>query len=379
MFARKGVPGVTWQDELQKLDNELASGRISADDYRRRRDEVLSGSAGGGPAQNPQSGPFAPPFKWEAQPPSTSDRTQVVNVQGPQQNQPQPPQQNPNPDATQVVAGGQRGGGDADRTQFVAPVQPGPGGWGQPQQQQAAPPPWVGGDFDSINQPSPSWSHGPEVFDESSGGGKGKVFAIIGVVLVLALIGGGIWWFTAGSKSGGDTTASSNPPAPTTTSSSAGPKLPLNGLAGKVDAANTGPVTVEKASKEKSQFSPDEAALMTTCGAETGMSQVLFADDWFTQVHIFTCTDGAAAKTAADALSELQKGYGFTAVAGPKQLPAMASEKATDVPDAPFDSRIFYVSDKSLVRVEVRGKTKAAMDSGADKVVAAIDKNYPAK
>ncbi|HUQ58498.1 hypothetical protein [Lentzea sp.] len=371
---------MTWQDELQKLDNELASGRISADDYRRRRDEVLSGSAGGGPVQNPQSGPFAPPFKWEAQPPNTSDRTQVVNVQGqqppPQQQQ---PQQNPNPDATQVVPGSPRnGGGDAERTQFVTPVQPQQGGWGQPQQQ-AAPPPWLGGDFDQINQP-PSWSHGPEVFDESGGGGgKGKIFAIIGVVLVLALIGGGIWWFTAGSKSNDDTATSSTAPPPSTTSSSAGPKLPLNGLSGKVDAANTGPVTVEKASKEKSQFSPDEAGLLTTCGAENGMSQVLFADDWFTQVHVFTCTDGAAAKTAADALSELQKGYGFTATTGPKQLPSMVSEKATDVPDAPFDSRIFYVSNKSLVRVEVRGKTKAAMDSGADKVVTAIEKNYPAK
>ncbi|WP_434451910.1 hypothetical protein [Lentzea sp. E54] len=369
---------MTWQDELQKLDNELASGRISADDYRRRRDEVLSGSAGGGPAQNPQGGPFAPPFKWEAQPPSTSDRTQVVNVQGAPQQQPPQPQQNPNPDATQVVAGGQRGGGDADRTQFVAPVQPQQGGWGQ-QPQQAAPPPWVGGDFDQINQPSPSWSHGPEVFDDSSGGGKGKIFAIVGVVLVLALIGGGIWWFTAGSKSGGDNVATSNTTPPPTTSSSAGPKLPLNGLQGKVDSANTGPVTVDKASKEKSQFSPDEAALLTTCGAEEGMSQVLFADDWFTQVHIFSCTDGATAKTAADALAELQKGYGFAATTGPKQLPSMVSEKATDVPDAPFDSRIFYVSEKSVVRVEVRGKTKAAMDTGAEKVVTAIDKNYPAK
>ncbi|MFI6100642.1 hypothetical protein ACIA8G_34260 [Lentzea sp. NPDC051213] len=364
---------MTWQDELQKLDNELASGRISADDYRRRRDEVLSGSAGGGPAQNPQSGPFAPPFKWEAQPPSTSDRTQVVNVQGP----PQPQQQNPNPDATQVVSG-QRPA-DADRTQFVAPVQPGPGGWGQQQQQQqAAPPPWVGGDFDSINQPSPGWSHGPEVFDESSGGGKGRVFAIIGVVLVLALIGGGIWWFTAGSKTTNDPAASSTPTTPTSTTPS-GPKLPLTGLQGKVDSASTGPITVEKASKEKSQFSPDEAALLTTCGAETGLSQVLFADEWFTQVHVFNCSDGAAAKTAADALSELQKGYGFAAVTGAKQLPAMVSEKATDVPDAPFDERIFYVSEKSVVRIEVRGKSKAAMDTGAEKVVTAIDKNYPAK
>ena len=376
---------MTWQDELQKLDNELASGRISADDYRRRRDEVLSGSAGGGPAQNPQSGPFAPPFKWEAQPPSTSDRTQVVNVQGqpPQQN-PQAQTQNINPDATQVVAGGgQQRPADADRTQFVAPVQPGPGGWGQPgpqQQQQAAPPPWVGGDFDSINQPSPSWSHGPEVFDESSGGGKGRIFAIIGVVLVLALIGGGIWWFTAGSKSNStNNTANSSTQQTPTTPSSTGPKLPGGNLPGQVDKNYTGEVTVEKAAKERSQFSPDEGALMTTCGAENGLSQVLYSDDWVTQIHAFKCSDGAAAKTAAEALLEQQKTYGFQATTGPKGLSMMTHEKATDVPEAPFDQRIFYASGDTLIRLEVRGKTKAAMDTGMEKVVTAVDKNYPAK
>ncbi|WP_090060547.1 hypothetical protein [Lentzea fradiae] len=371
---------MTWQDELQKLDNELASGRISADDYRRRRDEVLSGSAGGGPAQNPQSGPFAPPFKWEAQPPATSDRTQVVNVQGQQPPQQQvPPQQNPSADATQVVPGGQRGGADAERTQFVTPVPPQQGGWGPPPQQ-AAPPPWLGGDFDQINQP-PSWSHGPEVFDESGGGGKGKIFAIIGVVLVLALVGGGVWWFTSGSKAGGDNNATSAPPTtpPPTTSTSAGPKLPLAGLPGKVDPANTGPLSVERAAKEKTQFSPDEGALLTACGAEDGVSQVLFADDWFTQVHTFDCKDGASAATAAEAMAELQKTYGFIAGTGPKQLPAMISERAIDVPDAPFDSRVYYVSGKTLVRVEVRARTKEAMDSGSEKVVNHLDKNYPSK
>lgn len=379
MFARKGVPGVTWQDELQKLDNELASGRISADDYRRRRDEVLSGSAGGGPAQNPQSGPFAPPFKWEAQPPNTSDRTQVVNVQGPQQ--PPQPQQNPNPDATQVVTGGQRGGGDADRTQFVAPVQPGPDGWGQPgpQQQQAAPPPWVGGDYDQINQPSPSWSHGPEVFDESGGGGKGRVFAIVGVVLVLALIGGGIWWFTSGSKSSTDTPIAESQTNPPTTSTSARPKLPGSTLPGKIDEANSGQTTVDQASKERSQFGPEEAALITMCGAEAGMTQVTYSDDWVTQIHAFKCSDEAAAKAAAGAVMEHQKKWGFVATTGPEGLPAMVNEKAVDVPDVPFDERLAYASKDTIVRIEVRGKTKEAMEGGMTKVVSAVAKNYPTK
>lgn len=380
MFARKGVPGVTWQDELQKLDNELASGRISADDYRRRRDEVLSGSAGGGPAQNPQSGPFAPPFKWEAQPPntqqppSTADRTQVVNVQGaPPQQQQQPPH---NPDATQVVAG--RPPADADRTQFVAPVQQ-QGGWGQQHQQQAAPPPWVGGDFDSINQPSPSWSHGPEVFDESGGGGKGRVFAIVGVVLVLALIGGGIWWFTSGSKSSTDTPIANSQTNPPTTSSSTGPRLPGSTLPGKIDEANSGQTTVEQASKERTQFGPEEAALITTCGAEAGMTQVTYSDDWVTQIHAFKCSDEAAAKAAVEPLMEQQKAWGYGVSTGPQGLPAMLHEKANDVPDVPFDMRIFYASKDTIVRIEVRGKTKEAMDGGMTKVVNAVSKNYPTK
>ena len=378
MFARKGVPGVTWQDELQKLDNELASGRISADDYRRRRDEILSGSAGGAPAQSPQQAPFAPPFKWEAKPPSASnsDATQVVPNQMPPQQQ---PQQNHNPDATQVV-NTQNRSADAERTQFVAPVAPQHGGWGQPQQQQAAPPPWVSGDYDQINQPSPSWSHGPEVFDESGGGGKGRIFAIVGVVLVLALIGGGIWWFTSGSKSSGtDTPVANSETNPPTTSTSARPKLPGSTLPGKIDEANSGQTTVDQASKERSQFGPEEAALITMCGAEAGMTQVTYSDDWVTQIHAFKCSDEAAAKAAAGAVMEHQKKWGFVATTGPEGLPAMVNEKAIDVPDVPFDERLAYASKDTIVRIEVRGKTKEAMEGGMTKVVSAVAKNYPTK
>ncbi|GDY28562.1 TIR domain-containing protein [Gandjariella thermophila] len=35
-------PRVRWQDELRALDGERTEGRISADDYRRRRHDILS-------------------------------------------------------------------------------------------------------------------------------------------------------------------------------------------------------------------------------------------------------------------------------------------------------------------------------------------------
>src|SRR3954468_24584265 len=47
-FGERG-PGVSWQDELRKLDEELAAGQISADDYRVRRDQVLSSAVASSP------------------------------------------------------------------------------------------------------------------------------------------------------------------------------------------------------------------------------------------------------------------------------------------------------------------------------------------
>jgi hypothetical protein len=336
---------VTWQDELQKLDNELASGRMSADDYRRRRDEVLSGSAGGGPAQpQPQQAPFAAPYKWEAKPPTapSSDATQVVPNRPPQQN-------NPNPDATQVV-NTQRPAADADRTQFVAPVAP-QGPWGQPGPQQAsAPPPWVSGDFDQISQPSAGWSHGPEVFEES-GGGKGKIFAIVGVVLVLALIGGGIWWF-AGRDSGGgtDTTAQSTSQTPTTTTK---PKdslsiADLKGTVEKHDDIKT------FADAEKSNFlTPDEIKLYNTAGA----GKVRLAAATTSGVHVLIFTAEAASQEQAnagrDALAEQQISYGLQQYASaPAGVQASQIDKAANNPAL---IRAHYSSKSTIVRIQVNG------------------------
>ena len=139
---------MTWQDELRQLDEALAAGQLSAEDYRRQRDDLLSRSAsmpsrrppppapadaelgppsgpqpvppagtlpgpgtppGGQPtqAQQPpkfpppqfqqppqfpppqfqqQSGPFPPPFRWDQAPPESPQ------VMGPLRDQPGPGQ-----------------------------------------------------------------------------------------------------------------------------------------------------------------------------------------------------------------------------------------------------------------------------------------------
>ncbi|WP_191302227.1 SHOCT domain-containing protein [Lentzea cavernae] len=345
---------MTWQDELKKLDDELASGRISADDYRRRRDEVLAGSAGGGQAQQqPQQAAFARPFKWEAKPPTSQspDATQVVHNQPQPGQQPQPPQQqNPNPDATQVV-NTQRQSADAERTQFVTPVSP-QGPWGQqgPQQQAPAPPPWVSGDYDQFNQQPASWSHGPEVFDEAGGKGKGRIFAIIGVVLVLALIGGGVWWFVGrdSGSSTANTTTQSTSQTPTTTTK---PKdsLSIMDLPGAVEDHKN---IQAFSDAEKSNFlAPDEIKHYNTAGA--GKARLSAAANNGVHVLIFTTEAGskAQADTGRDELAQQEIIYGLAAIpSAPVGVQASQVDKSGDKPAL---IRAHYSSKNTIVRIQV--------------------------
>lgn len=195
---------MSWQDELQKLDAELASGRVSADEYRQRRDGILAGNTG-----TPQDvGSAAPAARWQAMPPS--EKTQYIQpVSGPQPVQ-QAPQQNSdktqvvsvnggggnnNPDATQVVPGS----GGFPQPNYAQPQQQFPqgGGW-QGGQTSAPPPPWLSGDQDSFAQPS--WNQGPEVFD-SAGKSSGKGKKIVGIVIIVLLVAGlgvgGYFFFTS--------------------------------------------------------------------------------------------------------------------------------------------------------------------------------------
>ncbi|MFD4672872.1 SHOCT domain-containing protein [Lentzea sp. NPDC058450] len=358
---------MTWQDELQKLDNELASGRISADDYRRRRDEILSGSAGGAPAQAAQQAPFAPPFKWEAKPPSASnsDATQVVPNQVPQQ---QPQQQNPNPDATQVV-NTQNRSADAERTQYVTPVQPGPGGWGQPQQQQQpAPPPWIGGDFDSINQPSPGWSHGPEVFDEGSKGGKGKIIGIVLAVVLLAGLGFGAYWLWG--RGGTDNNAGGDPSSTTSTSTtpSAPPDpLPAGKLPGKV-AEN----------KQVKDFTPvptlkyllDSEVLSYNVSGASKTKLVQFTTDDGAKgiLLIVQAKDAAAAKTAARELADIQINNGMVEASGQPTGVLVGNLDAKGQEEARV--RGHYTSKDLIIRLDMTAKT---LDSAQKNFKDALD------
>ena len=87
-LTRRG-PGLSWQEQLRQLDEELAAGQISADDYRLRRDSVLSAAVN----VDPQAGQTGS---------SEAESTHIIAPVSPPQGQPQAPAA-PAGDQTQIV------------------------------------------------------------------------------------------------------------------------------------------------------------------------------------------------------------------------------------------------------------------------------------
>ncbi|NIH77549.1 hypothetical protein [Amycolatopsis viridis] len=218
---------MSWQEELRKLDEELASGRLSADDYRVRRDQVLSSavSHSENTAQQPE-------------PDNSADSTQVIAPVSPPQGVPQQAPPDLSAEPTQAVSPNWQAHPpvDPERTQYVPspsppagfPTAP-PGGFPQSGPQPVQPawhapqsdvsPPWGGSDFPPIGPVG----QGPESFDSKPG--KGKI-AWISVAAVVVLVAAGLTIFL--TTSGGDSQAGPTPTqAPPTSSTSNSPNQAL--------------------------------------------------------------------------------------------------------------------------------------------------------
>ncbi|SFT70909.1 hypothetical protein SAMN04487904_10693 [Actinopolyspora lacussalsi subsp. righensis] len=265
---------MTWQDELQQLDAELTAGRISADEYRQRRDAVLGRAqaeqsdspSGGFPAQQPDPGerhswprhsvdpgqssggyggqpgaqqnPFPPAFSWQqygGDADGQSESTQVVRNTGAQ-----PP------------------GGQQDHQQ--QPPSP-PHGWpSQGQYQQARPDeqfqwgqyswgaggggsgtPWGNSDF-APEHGDQSWlRQGPEVFETLGGPAKkGKTVGLyIGGLLAISVAVAVVFYFLSSEAP----PQATSPPEPSSSPTSTSPPLP-EPPAAKAAPDNTGEVLI---------------------------------------------------------------------------------------------------------------------------------------
>ncbi|MEU7526441.1 SHOCT domain-containing protein [Saccharothrix sp. NPDC042600] len=376
---------MTWQVQLQQLDAALAAGKVTPDEYRRQRDELLYQAQSGGNPQpaaqtGPPSDPFPAPFKWSAQQPpvaqpeaaqnqgQTADSTQFIKPVTPPQGE---------ADRTQVVPGGARV--EPDRTQVVRPAQQGQWPQQQPQQQQAGQgwpgqpdqggypaTPWGEGDFGS----GAGWNsggfgvQGPEVFEDVKSG-KGKIFAIVGVVVVLAAAA--VLYFTVFNK-GDDpkpTETTTAAPAPTTTTKK---KPDPFGTLIVPEGRTSGPKTynADQLATAKPLPTPDLVVLKQG-GVTEARSVVVVENEITSSLWGFKTADPATLLTA---IETDQKRFGFAEDPTAKQG-NVSVYKSVQTSSAKTITvfRAHYATANEVIRIEVFAQDEAAAKARFDQVL----------
>jgi hypothetical protein len=404
---------VTWQEELSQLDGALATGQISADDYRRERERILAVATGGiqqGPPQGGQgpgqgappvnrgSDAFPPPFKWTTERPNQGgeDTTQAVPTKS--QASPAESTQIVNAsDSTQIVdmkdqASMGPGPSFGDRTQVVSQVPlnsppqgtpapwaqqgppqggpGGPGGWG-PQQQQGTPwenqeelvPPWSGG----------YQAQGAELFDAEPSSGKGKVWAIVGVVVLLVAIAGGVLWLTVfNKKDDGGTAGGGNQQQeqPTRQQPQTPEKPEPFGPLYVPEGTTKGGKTYSAAELEESNvLPPPDLVLIKQAGLTEAKAVVVVKDSTTIDLWAFGTNDPA--QLVEDVTTD-QDRFGYKKVAGEAvQGVEVYTSQQKSANRTVFVYRAHYTNGDNMIRVQAFGEDKAKAKAQFDAVLEA--------
>jgi flagellar basal body-associated protein FliL len=356
---------LTWQDELRRLDEELAAGRISADEYRVSRDRILAAAAN--PAAQKETG--APPTP-------AGESTQLIQPPGP----PRPDAtRTPESDRTQQVQPGWEVAGkesDADHTQVVPgpnypPNMSPPGGFPSPgnpmgvqqippwQQEERLPPqwsgpdlpvatPWASGEFGASHGDEAWLKQGPEVFGRDRSR-AGRIIAIVVSVVVLVGVAVGAYfiWGRGSNTPAAQTTTQQTPP--TTTTSKPPDPMAIAPIAGNQEPKEVAKFTDVAA---LNYLTPDELTTYQAAGPTKAAVKITRMDNGSVAVVLVVqASSAAAARTAVTGLVEQQ-----------------VKNKATKSADAPdnvqvttFEGqfRAHYVHGNVIVRVEVKNADAA--------------------
>jgi hypothetical protein len=300
----EGAPIVAWEDRLRELDGEVASGQLSAEDYRRQRDELLASAGQGAQGHDP----FPPPFRWGE---ANSHATQAASSPGPapSADATQVVRQPQGVDATQIVSRGPLPApappSDTDRTQVVRPHQH---RQQDPPQQRATTPPWL---TPSGGAPQPQgWTpSNPDFYDDSASRSKGKVagFAVLGV-LVVVLVVVGVLYYTGGATS--QTAAAGDPAVSVTGSITAqAPTVPRPGSTVDVLATPPGRDRPGGGTFDLAELTSSQAVAPPTLAAlrKAGMTEAVLKTSTSGSItlgaFVFSVSDHAAAQ---DVLTQLE-------------------------------------------------------------------------
>lgn len=333
---------MTWQEELRQLDSALAGGELSANEYRKRRDEILAAASSAqppspvlGPPTGPQpvvgpdgeangngsengngSGSANGNGGGESENADNAEVTQVVNVEAVEAEQTQI--------IDAVTAGGgdtKAANGDAERTQVVTAEAP--AAHQQPQQQMPQQPMWATqlpdpsaptGVFPRQQQmagPAVTPMDAQDLFTSNKPprGGRKPLLIVLTVLVVLALVGGAVWFF---GFQGDDTKQTADDDKQTTTQEQPAPepvditKIELPGE----PAANAGEMDISRASELK-VIAPAEATLLAGAGADAVVYSGAAEGDYRFLLYSFKSKDAKAAEELTGKVIDVQKQLGF--------------------------------------------------------------------
>ena len=421
---------MTWQEELSQLDGALASGQISADDYRRERERILAVATGGGGGGQPQTGPqpvaqqpgpqggpqpgpppgqgsgpvnrgqdaFPPPFKWTTERPNQTpaqqggaeERTQAVPSA---QNAEKTQIVSNESDSTQIVdmndtASKGPGPSFGDRTQLVPQVPPNSPPQGMPAQpwgqQQGPPPPQ--GSWGPQQQSSPPWENqeelvppwagyqgqGSELFESDEPTGRGKLWAIIGVVVLLLAVGGGVLYLTvlkpddSSAQQGGQQQEQTSKPAPATPE-----KPPPFGPLYVPEGTTSGGKTFSAAELEKSKaLPPPDLVQLKQAGLSEARSVIVVNESTTISMWSFGTNDPP---TLAQDITTDQGRFGFKEAPDlAQQGVAVYSSTQKSASRTVYVFRAHYTNGDNVIRVE-------AFDPDQDKARAQFDAAFKAQ
>ncbi|MGH3516421.1 MAG: hypothetical protein ACRDQ7_03200 [Haloechinothrix sp.] len=368
---------MTWQEELRKLDEDFSDGKLSADAYRARRDQVLSSAVA--PSQEPEQNGASPLPQGQGNSggPSNAESTQKISTSSlPQAGQP-----------PHAPGGSQDFSADAERTQAVphwqaqqqhGPASPAAGfpqqyppspaaGFPQSQQpswnapEQDVSPPWGGSEFPPVAPSSESaWgiTQGPETGDESESKGRtGKIVGIAVVVLLLAGLAFGGWWLwgrgdTSSATAGGADSGQTSAPGPEQTQAAPqqNENLPMAELGGRPE--DKGEVTTFSDVPNLDYLTEAELAAYDDAGA----GDAVFTSEWLSAGNkavllLVQSPDADDAKDAAEDLGDIQMSNGAKKAGNPP--PGVYVTEFTNSETGLGQIRAHYASGDVLVRIEV--------------------------